>query len=500
MNKPNVVLLFVDDLGYGDVSCLNPESKIHTKNLDQLASEGITFTNAHATSSLCTPSRYGLLTGRYNWRSNLKRGAHHNNEKCMIEEGRMTLATLFRQQGYNTACIGKWHLGVDWQGFTPNPNEKAESKEIPDFTLPFTRGPLTSGFDYFYGIWGSLCQTPHVFLENDRVVKIPDTVYGDYDVFDYHLTDLSRYGVLRGPADSDYTPQACCSRLQEKVLEKIDEYCAEDKPFFLYYPTPAVHIPILPDEEFIGKSGIGKYGDFVLQVDHYIGQIMEKLEEKGIADNTIFIVTSDNGCAPHADYADLVSQGHNPSYIFRGRKGDIWEGGHRIPYVIRWPEKIKAGLKTDQLVSLADIMRTMADYFGVELPDEAAEDSFTNLPLWEGEDVPVREDLVSSTIMGCLCIQAGDWKLEMCPTSGGDETIGKAEELAKMSPQYQLYNMRCDYTERNNLFDYQPQIAEELKARLTKCIRDGRSTPGTPQKNTGGIRHDYWNEISWILD
>lgn len=486
MKKPNIILMFVDDLGIGDVSCFNPESKLRTKNIDSLAEKGVKFTNAHATSALCTPSRYGLLTGRYNWRSALKQKVYVASEDNLIEEGRMTIASLLKEQGYHTACIGKWHLGMQWVHTGDGPYDV-------DYSKPYKMGPNSFGFDYFYGIQCSLSQAPYVFLENDHAVSIPDTVSGQEKHALFSVAENKTWFV--GPAASDYDITQCVPMLQKKALDYIDQYCGKEEPFFLYYPTPAVHVPLLPNEEFVGKSGLGPYGDFVLQTDHMVGELMTKLEEKGIADNTIFIFASDNGCGPNVDFDHLISCGHNPSYIYRGCKGDIYEGGHRIPYIIYAPGMTPAGKSCQEIVSLADLLATLAEYFGKELPDEAGEDSISHLCLWKGAETPVREDIVYSSLKGCLSIQRGAWKLEMCPGSGGPTDVLEKTDLSTL-PEFQLYNMVGDVTERRNLIMQKPEIAEELKALLIKYICNGRSTPGAPQKNTGA-QHDYWDEIAW---
>lgn len=487
MKKPNIILMFIDDLGIGDVSCFNPESKLHTENIDVLADRGVKFTNAHATSALCTPSRYGLLTGRYNWRSQLKKLVYTASEDHLIEEGRLTIASLLKGQGYKTACIGKWHLGMNWIHTGDGPYDV-------DYSKPYELGPSCFGFDYFYGIQCSLNQAPYVFLENDHAVSVPDTVSGNEEHALFSAAEARSW--FKGPAASDYDISQCVPALQKKALEYIDAYSEGEAPFFLYYPTPAVHIPLIPNDEFVGKSGIGCYGDFVLQTDYMVGEIVGKLREKGIEDNTVFIFASDNGCGPNVGYDELISKGHNPSYIYRGCKGDIFEGGHRIPYIVSAPGLLAEGRICGELVSLADVMATLADYFEVILPDGAGEDSVSNLPLWRGADGPVREDIVYSSLNGSLSIQKGPWKLEMCPGSGGPTDIIEKTDLESL-PKFQLYNMEGDVTERRNLIEHEKEIADELRSLLIRYIRDGRSTPGAPQKNTGA-RQDYWEEIAWI--
>ena len=505
MKKPNIILMFADDLGYGDLSSFNPFSKIQTKNLDKMAEEGMKFTNAHATSSLCTPSRYSLLTGRYNWRSALKQQVYIATEDNLIEEGRPTLASMLKQQGYRTSCVGKWHLGVQWEktdsGKETSPlnyskmydwrNPNGSHTDI-DYSKPYKNGPNDFGFDYFYGLLNSLGYPPHVYLENNRATKVPDAVVGaDHKLFDIDSATTS----VRGPGTSDFVPEEAIPNFQKRVLGKIDEYCETgDEPFFIYYPTPLVHVPLLPTGEFLGKSGIGLYGDFVLMLDAYVGEIMDKLEEKGIGDNTMFIFASDNGCSPMVDYPALISKGHNPSYIFRGWKGDIYDGGHRTPYIIKYPKFIQPGLECRRMVSFSDLVATIAELLGIELPEDTAEDSISNLSLLKGEDTPVRDNIVFSCMSGALAIQKGPWRLEMCPGSGGPDEWFDPPDFSKM-PEFQLYNMEGDIGERTNVIDRNPEVVTELKTLLKKYITEGRSTPGAKQKNTGP---EIWPEIGWM--
>ena len=486
--KPNIILMFIDDLGIGDVSCYNENSQIHTKNIDRLASEGIKFTDAHATSALCTPSRYGLLTGRYNWRSCLKKLVYVKSEDNMIEEGRMTLASMLKEQGYQTACIGKWHLGMQWVHTGDGPYDV-------DYAKPYKMGPNEFGFDYFFGLMASLSQPPYVYLENDHATAIPDTITGVKP--DVLFNCAYNQTWLPGPTVSGFDIRNVVPTCQKKVMEQLDKFTETDDPFFLYYPTPAVHVPLLPSEEFEGKSGIGPYGDFVLQTDAMVGEIMDKLEEKGIADNTMFIFASDNGCGANVDYDALIAKGHNPSYIYRGCKGDIWEGGHRIPYIVKYPGVIPEGMESDHMVSLSDIMATWGECFDLEIPDNAGEDSVSHYCLWKGEDKAVREDIVMSSLNGSLSLREGPWKLELCPGSGGPTDAMNHTDL-KALPKFQLYNMIGDVGERYNLYERFPEIAEKLRLKLIKYIRNGRSTPGEPQKNYAGL--DCWEEIDWWVN
>lgn len=406
----------------------------------------------------------------------------------MIEEGRMTIASFLKEQGYQTACIGKWHLGMQWVHTGDGPYDV-------DYSQPYKMGPNDFGFDYFFGLMASLSQPPYVYLENDRATAVPDTVSGEQPKMLFSTENNQSW--LPGPAVSGFNVRNVVPTCQKKVLEQIDKFSGSDDPFFIYYPTPAVHVPLLPSEAFEGRSGIGPYGDFVLQTDAMVGEIMEKLEEKGIKDETLFIFASDNGCGANVNYPALIAKGHNPSYIYRGCKGDIWEGGHRIPYIIRYPQLIPMGIETDQMVSLSDVLSTIAEYFNIKLPDNAAEDSVSNFSLWKGNDEMVREDIVMSSLNGSLSLREGPWKLELCPGSGGPTDAISKPDFSKL-PRFQLYNMTGDVTERYNLINDYPEIADRLKNKLITYIRNGRSTPGEKQENYAGL--DCWDEIDWWMN
>jgi arylsulfatase A-like enzyme len=521
-NRPNVIIFFADDLGYGDVSSFNPSSKIETKHMDALAEEGMRFTDTHATSALCTPSRYGLLTGRYNWRSRLKSFVLPGDSTSLIEEDRKTIAHFLKDAGYQTAAIGKWHLGLEWQlndfyDFEKYGLDPAEFEELNermgrnqnfdvshgvmqplgldiDFSKPITFGPNQLGFDYFYGTPASLDQPPFVYIENDRVVEEPTEVSG--------VPNLNRTGAdhqqvwQRGIIAPNFVHKEVPDKMQEKALEVLDDFIEKDDPFFLYYPNHLVHGPIIPTEEFEGKSGIGPYGDFVLQLDHYVGEITDKLKEKGVFENTIFIVTSDNGASAVADFDTLKNYGHHPSYIFRGHKGDIWEGGHREPTIISYTDVIEGGTVSNHMISLSDIYRTIADIIGTKIPDEAAEDSISNYPLWQGKDKPVRKDIVHSSANGGLSIRRGDWKLELVYNGGGMEDA--ANEAREMFEPTELYDLKTDVKETNNLIDDHPELVADLKRSLAAYIVKGRSTPGKTLENERNNPTGDWPQIQWM--
>lgn len=494
--KPNIIYILADDMGYGDVSCLNENSKIRTAHLDRLAAEGMKFRDAHSTSAVCTPSRYSILTGRYNWRSTLKQGVKWGYSRPLLEEGRTTAASFLKQHGYRTACLGKWHLGWHW-GQQPDAPEPAESVldtpefegENIDFSQPIQNGPTAVGFDTFFGISASLDMPPYVYIENDRVTAPPDRI----------VPESGGKEMWRaGPIGPDFAHREVLPNLTRKAVAYIDEQANADAPFYLYFPLPAPHTPILPTDEFVGKSGTNSYGDFCLQVDDLVGQLMTALERNGIADNTILIFTSDNGCSNRVDFAELATFGHNPSYVFRGHKADIYEGGHRIPLIVRWPDAIKPGSVCDETVCLVDFLATCADILGDTLPDNAAEDSVSNLPLWKGEalDTSLREATVHSSMDGSLSIRKGRWKLEMCPGSGGWSYPRPGPECDGLPP-LQLYDLAADIGERANIAGDHPAVVEELTELLTRYIRNGRSTPGAAQQNAENI---IWPQLWWIAD
>lgn len=482
--KPNVIYILADDMGYGDVSALNENCAFKTPNFDEMAEHGVAFTDAHATSAVCTPSRYGILTGRYNWRSRLKCGVMSGYSSPLIEEGRMTVADLFRQNGYKTAAIGKWHLGMEFK-------KDDTFRLLPDYeTCPgvdyagkIERSPITNGFDYYYGISASLDMAPYIYIENDHFTQMPD----------HETEDTDKRFWRKGPTAPDFVHEQVLPHLTDKALETIEKY--KDEPFFLYFPMPAPHTPILPAPEFQGKSGTNEYGDFVLMVDAMVGRITDKLKELGLYEDTIVIYASDNGCSPMANFEELLAAGHNPSYVFRGHKADIYEGGHRIPLLVRWPRRIPQGGRCGQIVCLSDFMATAADLLETRLPEDAGVDSVSNLPLWLDADAPaVREDVVHQSYCGDLSIRRGKYKLEMCPGSGGWSYPAPGEETPDM-PRFQLYDLEKDIAERVNVIEEHPEIAKDLKRRLVAYVRNGRSTPGAVQKNNG---QEIWDAVRWL--
>ena len=485
--KPNIIYILCDDLGYGDVKCLNAQGKIATPHLDKLAAAGMYFTDVHSSSSVCSPTRYGIMTGRYNWRTKLQSGVLGGLSPRLIESGRLTVAQLLKNNGYHTAAIGKWHLGMDWvkkEGKTVAELnvESADQIHNVDYAQPIKNGPNAVGFDYYYGISASLDMVPYTFIENDRVTKLP-TVDKDFPMF------LGRaQGKCRlGPAAPDFEVEDVLPTLTTKAIGYVKSRAAEakaGKPFFLYLPLASPHTPIAPTKEWQGKSGLNFYADFVMQTDAAIGQLLAELDKQALAENTLVIVTSDNGCSPQADFPALLAKGHNPSYEFRGHKADIFDGGHRVPFLVRWPARVKAGTLSQQLLCLTDFMATAADIAGAKLPDTAAEDSVSFLPALLGTaKASLREAVVHHSINGSFAIRQGNWKLELCRDSGGWSDPRPGTPKAAALPPVQLFDLDKDIGEQINVQDKHPEVVARLTKLLEKYVADGRSTPGTPQQN-----------------
>lgn len=465
---PNIVYVLADDLGYGDVECLNPKGKIKTPNLNHLAKGGMRFTDAHSGSAVCTPTRYGILTGRYSWRSSLKRGVLNGYSPLLLEEGRLTVPGLLKRHGYRTAGVGKWHLGLGWVG---GDGEEAQAQEV-DFTKRITAGPHTVGFDTYYGIPASLDMAPYVYIDNDTVETLPTEQTGE----------RTQPGFYRqGPIAPGFYHSEVLPRLTDKAVACIEEHAKRHRkqPLFLYFPLTAPHKPIMPTKEFRGKSGIGIWGDFVTQVDWTVGQVMQALERSGMADDTLIIFTSDNGATPGADFDALAEHGHHPSANLRGHKADIYEGGHRIPFIVRWPGKVPKRSWCDQTICLTDLLATCAAIVGEELPDDAGEDSYNLLPALLGEqgDTPLREATVHHSVSGHFAIRQGKWKLELCRGSGGWSAPREKEAEKLNLPAVQLYDLEADIGEQHNVYDQYPEVVDRLRALLEQYKESGRSTP-----------------------
>jgi arylsulfatase A-like enzyme len=393
------------------------------------------------------------MTGRYNWRTRLQNGVLHGYSEPLIASDRLTVPKLLKQHGYTTAAIGKWHLGMDI------------SKEPTELTVK--DGPTTRGFDHYFGISASLDMPPFAFIENDRLTEAPTA---------------TKKWLRQGAAGPKFEAVDVLPTLTRKAVEFIGK---TKTPFFLYLPLASPHTPIVPTKEWQGKSGLSDYGDFVMQTDAALGEIMAALDKAGIADNTLLIFTSDNGCSPAANTKELEEKGHFASENRRGYKADIYDGGHRIPFLARWPAKVKAGTRTDQLVCLVDLMATCADILGAKLPDNAGEDSVSILPALRGQTYP--RVVVHHSINGSFAIRDGKWKLELCADSGGWSAPKPGSKEAQGLPPLQLYDMGKDISERANEYKEHSEVVEGLTKLLEKYVAEGRSTPGATQANDTAV-------------
>jgi len=486
--KPNIIYFLVDDMGYGDVSCLNSNGKIDTPNIDRFAKQGMTFTDAHSTSSVCSPSRYGILTGRYNWRTKLQEGIVEPYGQSLISNDCFTVAKLLKKNNYKTACIGKWHLGMGWdfeitENFLPihdydstvttkNPLPTQEQKQIwkEAFSKPVNGGPIKAGFDYYFGVdipnW-----PPYCFIRNDRTLGIPE------QWLDEKLLGNNQ-ASLQGPSMESWNFE----QLLPEFFSEADRYIAErsekEEPFFLYLPMTSPHTPLAVNKEWIGSSGLQNlYADFVKETDDIFGQILQSLDRNKIADNTVVVFASDNGCASYIGVEQLEQQGHFPSAHFRGYKADIWDGGHRIPLIVRWPEVIKEGSKSDSLVSLADFMSTVANIMDEKLDEKQAPDSFSMLPIFKDPSKEIRSYLIQHSFYGKFAIRDKNMKLVLAAGSGGWTMPDKNAEENGL-PLFQLYNIKDDPGETKNLFPEQSMIVKEMVNVLQEIVANGRSTPG----------------------
>ncbi len=476
--NPNIVYILADDQGYGDVGCYNPNCKAPTPVLDRLAEEGMQFTDSHTSSAVCTPTRYSILTGRYNWRSRLKAGVLTGESPPLLEEDRETVASFLQNNGYYTACIGKWHLGLGWQtddgrelSITDQDWEGDVLKHI-DYTQPVTDGPNDHGFDYSFIIPSSLDIPPYVYLEDGQCTGIPSE--------ETKIGVDTPYLMRRGMAVPGMQAEDVLPKFKEKALTTIREQDSEDdQPFFLYLPLSAPHTPIVPTEEYRGSTDLGLYGDFVTQIDALVGEILDCLEEKGMADETLFVFTSDNGASPAAKIDELKESGHDPNAPWRGTKADIYEGGHRTPFIVRWPGVVDSGSVCEHTTCTTDLYATVASIVGDDLPENAAEDSYDLMPLLRGDDMEgnFREATVHHSVSGHFAIRKGKWKLLEARGSGGWSYPEEAEAEELGLPEYQLYDMEQDPGETTNLAEALPDKVDELRRLLDKYRDQERSAP-----------------------
>ncbi len=479
--RPNIVIVFADDMGYGDPRAYNPRSRVPTPHIDELAARGMKFTDAHSASSVCTPSRYGLLTGRYPWRSRLPTGIVNSWGGPVIHPGRLTLGKMLQTEGYRTACIGKWHLGWDWplegggylSGELDDVNVgrdyQAYGRRI-DFSSPIREGPVTRGFDYYFGD-DVPNFPPYAFIENDRLLGIPT------ERMPVHKSQRG------GPMMPGWDFWAAQPTITARALEWLEERTADpDTPFFLYMPLLGPHTPIVPNARNRGKSHAGPYGDWVHQMDSILGRVVTLLERAGAIKNTVVIFSSDNGSPARSGIGTVGATStvtelysHVPNAPWRGLKADAWEAGHRVPFIIRWDGHVPAGATSDRAVCLTDVFSTVAEILGVDLPANAGEDSFTLGPLLFGEGQHARAEVVHSSHRGVFAIRKGPWKLILGTGSGGfSSPAGRALDPSEHS-QMQLYLLSEDPGERRNLATARPAVTSALLAELARIQEAGRS-------------------------
>jgi len=466
-SKPNIVIFYADDIGYGDVGCYGAKG-VQTPNIDALAEKGIRFTDAHSSSGICSPSRFALLTGTYHWRR--QHGIVGAFGKPFFKDSDITLPQVLKTQGYTTACIGKWHLGWDWE-FKNAPSGKVmqwgkmRKVYLPndiDWSKPVAGGPLDRGFDYYFG-YGTINFPPYAWVENDQFVEVPTE---ELDINNIGFDTKEGHWEFRpGPKVKDWNPYKVLPTLTKKTVEWLNNR-NEDQPFFLYFALPSPHAPIIPNDEFDGKSQAGGYGDFMVQTDWVAGQVLKALKEKGLEDNTIIIFSADNGTEAYA-WNRAETYGHFSMGNFRGLKRDVWEGGHHVPFIIKWPDQIEAGSTSSELISQIDIMATLASIIGIDLPENAAPDSYNFMSVIKGEEYlsPIREATIHNTYASKWGIRKGDWLYINDPSGGHRELPESFKELTgytDFSTPGLLFNMKDDPEQRINLYEKYPGKIEEL--------------------------------------
>jgi arylsulfatase A len=481
---PNIVVVLADDLGYGDARCYNRDSKIPTPNMDRLAQRGLRFTDAHTPSSVCTPTRYGLLTGQYCWRTRLKQGVLDGFSPPLIDRGRLTLASLLKNVGYSTACIGKWHLGMQWTRLDGHPETEDRGEkgfrggELIDFNARLTGGPIDVGFDSYFGISASLDMPPYCWIENDRCQPVPTEMTGD------HRKEMFRTQTA-GKSHRDFRIEEVLPELKRRTVQKIDDHLSKKTrtPLFLYLPINSPHLPVAPSQSFVGKSQAGLYGDFVVETDDFVGSVVKAFEKYDAIDNTIIIVTSDNGGLWHewspqeADDQALykpteraknsASFGHHSNGYLRGTKADIFEGGHRVPFLFQWLKAIPESKVIDTPIEVTDVLATLADIINVRLPESLEHDSysFANLFRITSRNTPPRTVLVHHSMSGLFSIRVGNWKYAEARGSGGFSSP-KTISPKPGEPDGQLYDLAYDPSETKNLYLEHPERVTHLKSKL----------------------------------
>ncbi len=476
--KPNIVLILADDLGIGDISGLNPNSKISTPNIDKLIANGMTFTDAHASASVSTPARYALLTGQYAWRTTLKKGSLNGYSKSLIADTTDTAPALLKRSGYKTALIGNWHLGLNWALNDTNVHQISSENQI-DFSRPFTGGPLDHGFDYFYGISAEPDYPPYVYCENNRVTQLPTAFFPGKGGNSKKDLSENQQRQRKGKMAPGYDAQKTLKIITERSVNYIEEQ-HDGNPFFLMVSLTTPHTPVLPRKEFAATSNAGVYGDFVQEMDWSVGQIIQAMKKKGLNKNTIIIFTADNGASRISfPLAYEKKFDHYPSRELHGRKGTLHEGGHHIPFIVQWKGIILSNSKCNNAICLSDIYATFADLTGTALAANQGVDSYSLKSLLTGQDTYQRKSTVYTNSAGRFSIRKGNWKLDLNP---------KPENR-------KLYNIIDDRGEKHNLYGDKSysNIEKELMQEISSIILNGRSTSG-PVIKTGNL----WPQVYWL--
>lgn len=474
----NIVVILADDMGFASLHAEHPNSGLPTPNLDRLHAQSMSFTDAHSGSAVCSPTRYGLLTGRYAWRTRMKSGIVDKWGPPLIDEDRVTLADVAHAAGLHTACIGKWHLGWHWPTSDGGTTTKPEDV---DFSKPIDGGPLEAGFDHYFGDdvpnW-----PPYTWFEDDRILIEP-TVTMPAGVSD---------GVRGGPSAPNWALDAVMPELTRRCVNYIRDRAQADEPFLLYYSMVAPHTPIEPSDSFDGISGVSPYADFLLETDWSVGQVLRALDQYGVADDTLVIFTADNGTSPKCNFDTLEAGGVDLRAHWRGMKADVFEGGHRVPFLVRWPGVVQQGSSSDEPIVLTDIMATVAAALNVELEKDAAEDSVSLMPRFQQQIAAARlhDAIVNHSSQGRFAVRDGTWKLCCCASSGGwTQPTSEKKALAEGLPAMQLYDLSVDPGELNNVAKSHPQQVARMLTLLRAVVER--------EANDGG---DWWGKLPWKQD
>ncbi|MCA8997665.1 MAG: arylsulfatase [Planctomycetaceae bacterium] len=489
-DRPNIVIILADDFGVGDIQAHYPDNKIPTPHLDRLVREGMSFRDAHSSSAVCSPTRYGLLTGRYNWRTRLQEWVIAAYEPPLIAEGRPTLPSFLRDHGYHTACVGKWHLGWNWPG--PQESRMTEKRNGQaflewDFSQPIEGGPIDRGFDEFFGV-DLPNLPPFTFIENERTVPLPSRPFAPDP--DEGIVLPTRFAGT--PAAPEWKMQDILPTLTQRAVDIVERQARERQPFFLYFSLTSPHEPVVPSKRFQGKSGIAPIADFVMETDWAVGEVLRALDESQIDGETVVIFTADNGHSHYTGWQDLIAAGHQPSGPYRGHKGDIWEGGHRVPMVVRWPGRVTANSQCDQLVCLTDLFATCCDILEAELPTNGAEDSLSFLPALLGKKTPSgRNSLVSHSNFGEFAYRESSWKLVFRMREQGlEQSRGK-------STVAELYNLTEDVAEASDLAKSYDNIVEAMTESLRALIQRGATRPEVSAQNDTDVQFQTTQKLRW---